>query len=331
MIDDVTVYSLSNTVTKEQVNVLSFGGKIDSLRLGPNSEEPPRDVLASRCSPDLRDCTSADLKSQTSVNAMLIPYANRVYEGQYEFPQRQINYLSDDNTTTSHGFLYDGRELSLVGLSSDSERAHLTLSTFFNGSDPGYPFQVETNITYTLDTEGFSLSVVSQNVMFDSQTSVPFMVGSHPYFHLRKSNFSNAIVELDQRYRWNRVLQRSDAQVPNGKALDWTAYMDGSKSLEEAREFDCPLCDSIWDDGFKRLGRGIDDTKITIHDGDDEIVLTMSPEFNFVQIYTGNDECGIAVEPMSGSTDNWNNRDGTDILEVGKAAGTSRYKTKINY
>jgi len=332
-IDGIIVRSLRNQNTLEQVNILeNFGGKIDAIRLlGKGKGKgnlPPREVLASRC-PDLSNCTGDLLRDNNSMGAMLIPYANRVYQGVYNFPQHTPNYLSppDDNTTTSHGFLYAGRALTEVSSISNDNFAQLTLTVNFDGSDPGYPFIVQTNITYTLDASGFNLKVTGENLIEDG-TSLPWMVGWHPYFKLLHSDFDTVRLELDTNTSWNRMLQRDDVQVPAGKNVRFDGF-DGKQPLNDClRNVDCcPLCGShdsdagcIWDDGFKahhgKQGGG--GREVRIHDGEeDTILLSLGGAFNFLQVYSGN-ECGLAVEPMSGATDNWNNLDGVVVLEAGE-------------
>jgi len=145
---------------------MSFARQLTDPILHSSFSSTVRPIFASRCEASLEGCTGANLTGKTSLNAMLIPYANRVYKGEYDFPQHQTNYLSPegDNTTTSHGFLYNGRVMDVIDEEANDNFASLTLGVVFNGTDPGYPFTVSTNITYTIDENGFSLVVNAQNL-----------------------------------------------------------------------------------------------------------------------------------------------------------------------
>ena len=54
-----------------------------------------------------------------------------------------------------------------------------------------------------------------------------------------------------------------------------------------------------------------------VHDGRDKLLLELRGGFRYVQVYTGNAESGVAVEPMSSETDAFNNHDGLIVLEAG--------------
>jgi aldose 1-epimerase len=58
--------------------------------------------------------------------------------------------------------------------------ASLTLSTFFDGTDPGFPFQLQVSFCYTLSAEGLAIEVTATNTT--AARPCPFMVGWHPWF-----------------------------------------------------------------------------------------------------------------------------------------------------
>jgi hypothetical protein len=53
------------------------------------------------------------------------------------------------------------------------------LGVDFNGSDPGYEFQVAVNVSYKLDSAGLTVTVRAQNMM--TSLPAPFQAGCHPY------------------------------------------------------------------------------------------------------------------------------------------------------
>ena len=132
-----------------------------------------------------------------------------------------MHYLSKDNHTTNHGFLIGGRALAEISTKTTATEATLVLGVTFDGSDLGYPFVIEVNISYTLHLKGGLTVVVSAKNVMSGGLPAPFMAGFHPYFKLINSDFSTSKIVLDKRTRWNRQLQLH-AQVPNGLTVPFT-------------------------------------------------------------------------------------------------------------
>jgi len=139
-------------------------------------------------------------------------------------------------------------------------------------------------------------------------------------------------------------------QVPSGPTSLFTAF-DGTTTLAAPHTPCGPACGNApagtlhWDDGFTPRaalpdctaaaaaagGKG-DPTPsltMTVHDGPDKLQLELRQGFRYVQLYTGNAETGVAVEPMSSETNAFNNEDGLVVLEAGAVwQGEFRIKLK---
>ena len=269
-----------------------------------------RDVVYTRC-PNLNNCTAADLEANATPGAMLIPFANRVLNGTYVF-NGKVHHLTPNNATASQGFLIQGRTMHTVAFSTTEKHAELVLGYTFDGTDSGYPFVIEVNITYTLSTV-LTVRVDALNRM--ESTAAPFMVGCHPYFHLMHGGFDSSKVVLGRQCtEWNRQWQTS-SQVPNGSATLFTG-LNGSDTILDPH-VGCPACAVHWDDGFTSLNEQCTDVEVKIVDGPDTMVLTLGKGYRYVQVYSGNSDEGVAVEPMSSETNSWNNEDGIVVLEAG--------------
>ena len=278
---DVTVKVLSNTATGESVEVLqSWGGKLERVALCKPSaggecpgKSAVRDVIASRCEAGDPNCTAATLQGDSSLGALLIPFANRIFQGRYLFGGVE-HRLTDDNSTASHGFLIQGRPMQEVSTLVTAEKAELVLGVLFDGSDQGYPFRVAVNVTYVLSAKSkLSVRVRARNDMSDGSPA-PFMAGCHPYFRLLNSDFGTAKLELDRCSGWNRQLQ-TDGQVPNGKTQRFLGF-NGSDALGDSHT-GCPACGAPphWDDGFTPTADRAECPSLTmlVHDGDDTLSL----------------------------------------------------------
>lgn len=315
---DVNVKVLTNRLTGEHAKILwDWGGKIEQLALR-GSSGTVRDVLATRCG-DSEDCTVDMLKADglTSLNAMLVPFANRVAHGTYIWGGKEEHLTTDSTGNAMHGFLINGKPMVVLSQHASSTNATLVLGVTFDGSDPGYPFVVSVNISYVLGATGLTLTLRARNEM--DHSPAPFMAGCHPYFKLLHSDFASAKLELDECTGWNRQLQ-SALQVPSGVTRRFTGF-EGDASLAGPRE-GCPACGSPahWDDAFTALAHAADCPKLVakVHDGDDTMRLELRDGFRYLQVFTGFPGIGLAVEPMSSATNSWNNMDGVVVLEAGR-------------
>lgn len=255
---------------------------------------------------------------------LMVPFANRVRDGRYTFGERvhQLNCnwnererrMTRSGRHAIHGLLPNDMKVASVVVTEHG--AALTLSHIFDGSDPGYPFKLELRVTYTLDAAGFAIRVEARNAM--SVDPCPFMVGWHPWFCV--SDVGDAIVAFDSRSGFNRSEHPEHPErdsIPTGSACRSEDFTRGA-----------PLGTAFWDDGFKALGSitAVPKLKTRIVDGKskDVAVLWQEAQCRFIQIYTGEREAGVvAVEPMSGCTNCFNNGDGLVVLQAGEEWETS--------
>ena len=380
----VTVQVLKNSETGESAQVMqTWGGKLERLSLCPRDgaamscSGSPRDVVASRCD-SLSSCNASTLRSDRSLGALLIPFANRIAHGRYSFGGEE-HLLSADNSTVSHGFLIQGRAMVALSQQADASSAALVLGVVFNGTDAGYPFHIAVNVSYTLSRSGLAVKVRARNIALDGRAA-PFMAGMHPYFKLMNSDFNTAKLVLDQCTQWNRQAQDGALQVPNGLASLFHDF-NGTGTLSDPHSPCGPACGAgasiHWDDGFTprdpynpacvEASGGAPLLVMSVHDGPrDRLLLELHGGFQYVQVsclvhalsspllpfsplrashphphparactsphaeyppnnkvfksgpqvYTGN-AVGVAVEPMSGQTNCFNNEAGIVVIEAG--------------
>ena len=144
--------------------------------------------------------------------------------------------------------------MRVVGKATSPTNASLTLGVAFNGSDAGFPFRIDVNVTYTLSSgAGLAVAVRATNTA-DDGSPAPFMAGCHPYFKLLNSDFGTAKLELDRSCTgWNRQGQ-SALQCPDGRVQRFDAF-NGTDTLADPHTPCGAACGSAtsgvhWDDGF---------------------------------------------------------------------------------
>ncbi|HOT58064.1 MAG TPA: hypothetical protein P5519_08875 [Spirochaetia bacterium] len=125
----------------------------------------------------------------------MAPFCGRIPEGIYRFNGRlyklPINMPAENNAL--HGFFYR-MEMQTLSSCADESKAELRLHHIISSQDdPGYPFTLQIIITYTLDAQGFCITVTAANM---GSEDLPLTMGWHPYFKL-PGKISDWIATID--------------------------------------------------------------------------------------------------------------------------------------
>ena len=155
------------------------------------------------------------------------------------------------------------------------------------GRTKGFPFKYKIELTYTLTNSGINLKV---NITNEAEKSFPFSLGWHPYFTSKALNKSTINFESNQKYVF-------DNQKIIEKIID----------LEMSMPFQ--IKDTKLDDGFR-----LENNKIEFLTPEYHLRIISTSENNFLQLYTLEDLNIIAIEPMTGAANNFNNNIGLQIL-----------------
>ena len=325
---------MRNQATGEMLQVAhSVGGKTLRLQLLSPATGKVRDVLV-----PLTDAAAIrDTTASHSASSILVPFANRVANGTYTFygqthhlPRNECGEL---RCNALHGFLYN-RTMSPGVWQTYAAGAgygvNLTLAYQFDGTDtPGWPFQADVRITYSLESSSgavdahtkLNIHVHAINTMVDAP--LPWTASWHPYFLV--SDVSKARIEFDSKHNgaWQHLINgpgapRNGDLIPTGKTEAWAKF-DGATPLGGT-----PTEPTYMDDEFKTILKGGGDISQRIHDGNETTVLTGKDSvFGTWQVFSGAKEGwgwdAIALEPMSGLADAFNNGDGLTVLNPGEA------------
>lgn len=146
--------------------IAQVGASIRSLKLGQTEF-----VLS--CAPDEIAPLCAGI--------VMSPWPNRLDGGTwvYEGKTLRVPITIHDQQNANHGLL-EFTEYRLVDLSQDSDRASITLAATIYPR-LGYPFLIETSVTYELSQAGLTVTHHAKNL---SPKSAPYGVGGHPYFQI---------------------------------------------------------------------------------------------------------------------------------------------------
>ena len=222
-----------------------------------------------------------------------------------------LNEISKDppRVNALHGFM-NGKKMSVTKEKVSNTFGLLELSYHFDQPLSGYPFTFDVSVIYILRPFKFSMTFVVTNRM--ESTPMPFYMGWHPYF--RCTPYKSYVV-LDQCTPWNHVELNANMD-PTGI----TSLYHGLNGAEPIGGTEANP--TFYDDEFKPVQPNNDGCKYigtALYDepSNQTVMLWQDPSFRLVHVFTG--KVGtIAIEPMSGMADAYNNHDHLSVLSGGE-------------
>jgi aldose 1-epimerase len=245
--------------------------------------------------------------------SVLVPWANRLADGQYEFDgeRYQLALTEPERGTALHG-LGAWQRWSLIEHVADRVALRLDLLP-----SPGYPFHLDTVVEYSLDADGLRVVTKSTNT---GDQACPYALGFHPYLSAGPgATLDDCRLRIDA----SRRLLTDDRLLPAGDEP-----VDGS-------EYDFRVAQSLagrsLDDGYSDVVDGIDGLSwvcLTGPDGHTGAVWA-DAHFGFWQVYSGDAlpqmwaRRSLAVEPMTAPSNAFRSGRGLIRLEPGDTVTAS--------
>jgi aldose 1-epimerase len=245
---------------------------------------------------------------------VLLPWPNRIEDGQYEFAgrvhQAPINEPARNNAI--HGLT---RWMNWTAVEQAPNRV---LTSLVLHPQDGYPFTLRFDVDYRLSDGGLSVRTTVSNV---GREAAPYGSGHHPYFTVG-TLIDQTLLKMPALMR----LELNDRLIPTGRVLPnrGTAYdflelrAIGSLSMDTA--FANLVADS---DGLVRV-------HLQVPGGDPRITLWMEPVYKFLMVYTPDaipDKArrrrSIAIEPMTCAPNAFRSGDGLIVLQPGESSSGS--------
>ena len=237
--------------------------------------------------------------SDSYAAAILFPFVSRVSGGSYEFNGKQFQLYCNtaDGQNALHGLIYN-KTFEFVSSDTNDHECTVVLKLDQIEKQKGFHYPYELLLTYTFSSSGMSLSVKATNT---SDEVFPFTIGWHPYFSI--PDFENATLQFD-----------ADEQV----VFDENLIATGTK----LNPFPKPLQigDNSFDDCFI-----VNDNEATLHTAIYDANIGVDSDNFYLQIYTPPNLPMMAIEPMVGMSDSFNNKFG--LMEL---APQTSYKITWN-
>lgn len=239
---------------------------------------------------DIIDGFDIDVSADGARGQTLIPWPNRVRDGQWSWRghQFQLALTEPEQHNAIHGLV---RWLGWTVTERSTNQVTLTCTAW---PQDGYPWPLDVSVRYALDEDGL---VVEQCIRNRGTSPAPVAAGAHPYITVGTSTIDDAVLSLPA----DSWIPTDDRQIPTGTAsVEGTPY-----DFRDAR----PIGDLSIDYAFTDLHRESDRrcyVELRHPNHNQQVALWFDDHYEYVEIFTGDtlpDERrrrrGLAVEPMS--------------------------------
>jgi galactose mutarotase-like enzyme len=224
----------------------------------------------------------------------LLPWPNRLADGQYSFDGQELRLPIDDvvRRNAMHGLT---RWLNWNVVEQATDRVRLALVVH---PRTGYPFTLDLSIEYSLAPTGLSVTTMARN---SGTRALPFGAGQHPYVTVGSALVDSAILHLPARAMLELDAER---RLPTGKVVP----LDGSAAAEYDFRTARPIGPLVLDECFADLARGHDGVaRVCLSDPvtQTEVSVWMDANYRYVQVFSGDTlpparrRRSLAIEPMT--------------------------------
>jgi aldose 1-epimerase len=241
---------------------------------------------------------------------LMLPWPNRIEDGQYEFAGRlhQAPINEPERHSALHGLT---RWVNWTAVEQAEDRVLMSLVLH---PQPGYPFTLRFDVDYRLSAGGLTMRTTATNV---GQQAAPYGTGHHPYLTLG-SLIDDALLKMPALMR----LEANDGLIPTGRVLPnrGTAYDFLDLRRIGSARMDTAFANLVADtDGLVRV-------HLRAPGGEPRITLWMEPAYRFLMAYTPDATSdgarrrrSIAIEPMTCAPNAFRSGDGLIVLQPGES------------
>ncbi|SDT96194.1 aldose 1-epimerase [Polaribacter sp. Hel1_33_78] len=240
--------------------------------------------------------------STSYASSILFPFVGRMAEGKYSYQNKEYQLNCNENSNnTLHGLVYN-KKFNVVKETKNVNCASVIINYEETNENLGFPYKFNLQLTYTLFENEIRLSVMIKNI--DHKT-FPFTLGWHPYFFCDKLSRSTLEFESNQKIKFNENLITE-------------------KVIAHKTEKYFKIKDQQLDDCFI-----LNANTINFLTPDHHIEISSNQSENYLQLYTPKDLPLIAIEPMTGVSNSFNNNIGLQQLAPNQKHSTT-WNVKLN-
>lgn len=186
-----------------------------------------------------------------------------------------------------HGLVFD-KEFLFENQNTSVNSTSITLSYTEKDKNPAFPYVYKITLIYTFSNTSVALEIKVDNI--DSE-SFPFTLGWHPYFYSKNLSKSTLKFNADKKVNHNNKMITKNLEATNINEL---------KDLDSGNYDDCFSLRS---------------SKVIFETPTYNFTLNSNLKENYLQIYTPENKNAIAIEPITGISDSFNNKVGLQLLK----------------
>lgn len=205
---NVDMYTFTNQNNME-VSIITYGGIITSLKV-PNKNNISEDVVLGYNS------LGEYVKSSPYFGALIGRYGNRIAKGKFSLDGVEYQLATNDGPNNLHGGIkgFDKVVWNASVKKTDST-ATLVLTYLSKNLEEGYPGNLQTKVSYTLDNN--NVLAVCYEATTDKKTIVNLT--QHSYFNL-SGDFSKSILDHEITINADKFIPVDAVLIPTGVLKD---------------------------------------------------------------------------------------------------------------
>lgn len=232
------------------------------------------------------------LYKDSYASAILFPFASRIENGNYSFLGNTYQLEKNNNNQNAlHGLMYNASFIS-TKTSENTENCSVTLTYISKDKTKGFPFKYKISVTYMLFENELKMSIAVKNL---GEHPFPFTLGWHPYFVTDDLEKSSLSFNSTQKIVFDKNLIAQDI-----------VGHTSPKTFNIAKQ--------KLDDCFV-----LNDATVLFNTPNYTIEISSNPKNNYLQVYTPENKSLIAIEPMTGVSNSFNNEIGLQVLAASES------------
>ncbi|WP_405381078.1 aldose epimerase family protein [Maribacter sp. LLG6340-A2] len=204
--DKVEEFTLTN---KEGmvVSIITYGGRITSLKTADKEGRMENVVLGF-------DSLAQYEENNPFFGALIGRYGNRIAKGKFSLNDTEYTLAKNNGENNLHGGLigFDKVVWSVEGTEENDNSASLKLSYLSKDMEEGFPGNLKTTVTYTLNKDN------SLDVLYQATTDKTTIVNltQHSYFNL-SGDFSQLILDHKVEINADKFVPVDGSLIPTGE------------------------------------------------------------------------------------------------------------------
>lgn len=231
--------------------------------------------------------------SNTYASSILFPFANRINDGKYTYNNKNYQLACNEASLNNalHGLVFD-KTFEIIESDTDANGAVFSLKYIETQKTVGFPYLYSVSLKFVITDDHLTLQMGVEN---NDVTTFPYTLGWHPYF-VSKDLFKSTL-----EFSSSKTVTFNDRMIT-------TEVLDGKVLMPfEIKDKELDNCYAL------------DNGTVIFNTPSYKMTITSDANENYFQMYTPPRANTIALEPVTGISDSFNNKHGLKELQAGES------------